>query len=275
MFFIYFPCALIVAIVVYFDSIKYKMPVWWAPLVFFAPAATPIYLIKTRRKKSVIPIAVCLLISVVVLAGEGFLFSKAKDKAELASHSPAAREIIKFTDRIKDVVNTLNYYTIKLEEVSGVGASTANINETLDFVTDMKALLREHENLINGFTMTVNDYRNLLIAEKLGWLLNIEGYYTETVVVKYLKSFDAYLESFESLLKYTGEYFDEIQMKSLKHRKNYDGYYMNYARALDRHSRIDVGRMKYQYNFLKHYPDLEPYLPKVLDSRFFKIWVKK
>lgn len=275
MFFIYFPCALIASIVVYFDSVKQQMPLWWGPLVFFAPAAIPFYLIKTRRKKSIIPITVFVVICILVGIGEALLYSGMKEKVEFARHSPAAREILKFTGNIRYIVKQLNYFTVQLEELSGVGASTENIIETLAFTGAMQSLMKEHATAVKRLTLAVDDYRNILVAEKLDWVLNIEEYYSETVVIKYIKSLDHYLETFESLLKYTAKHFEDIQMKSAKHRKNYNGYYMNYARALDRHSRIDVGRMKYQHNFLRRYPKLEPYLLKMLDSRFFKIWAKK
>ena len=275
MFFIYFPCALIASIIVYFDSVKQQMPLWWGPLVFFAPAAIPFYFIKTRRKKSILPLTIFLVICILAGTGEALLYSRMKEKVEFANRSPAAKEIIRLTHNLRYTIKQLNYFTTQLEESGGVGASTKNINKTLTFIGAMKSLMKEYTTVVKRFSLMVNDYRNLLIDEKLHWLLNVEEYYSETVITKYTTSLDHYLNTFEALLKYTGKHFEKIQMKSAKYLKNYDGYYMNYARALDRHRRMDVSRMKYQHNFLRYHPALEPYLPKMLDSRFFKIWMKK
>ncbi len=275
MFFIYFSCALIASIFVYLDSVKQQLPFWWGPLVFFAPVTTPFYIIKTIQKKSIILITIFTVVSILVGIGEFLLFSRISEKIEFESYSPASQEIIRFTDKLRYIVTKMNYYTVELENSTSVSTSVTGINEAVAFCGAMKSLMKENQRSLKRLSLMANDYRNLLIAEKLNWILDLDEFYSEKFVIKYLKSLDNYLDTFEALLKYTGKYFEEIQMKSAWHRKNYDGYYMNYARALDRHSRVNVGRMRYQHNFVVHHPELESYLPNVLDNRFFKIWSDK
>lgn len=275
MFYIYFSFAFITATVVCLDSGKQQMPKWWAAVVFFAPVTMIYYIIKTRQKSSLIPITVFLVLFILVGIGESLLYSRIKEEIIYSSYSPTAREILRFTDELKYSVSQLNTLTLQLDDMNRIDSSPAKINEVLSFMGAMQSQMEKTQKAVKRFILVVNDYRDLLIQEHFEWLLKIEGYYNEPVVVKYLQNLDSYMEAFSALLKYTGENFHEISAGNQTYLTNYDGYYMSYIRALDSHSHIDVSRMQFQHNFLMHAPELEPYLPTILQKRFVNIWNKR
>lgn len=262
------------SIAVYIDSDRQKMPKWWAPLLFFAPAATPLYLIKTRKKESLVPMLVFVLIFLLVGIGEGFLFTRFKKIVVYENYSPAVRQVVQMAYNLRDVVDQLNDKIGELDDTSGVGASPESIEETLVFIRSIQRLLDEYIKAIDLFNLSVNEYQERLISEKLGWILYLQKFYKEKIVIKYLRSLDQYLEAFASMLDYTKNHFWEIQSKQARARKNYDTYYLNYVRALERHERLDVGRMRFQHLFMKQHPQLEDYLPSMLKHRFIDIWQK-
>ena len=274
MFFIYFPCALVAAILIYVDSNRRKMPIWWGPLAFFAPMVVPLYLIKTRRKKSILPIVIFLSVFVLVGVGEGFLFSKFKEKTVYEKYSPVVQEVIRMANDIRSVVKKVNNIIGELEDKRGVSASPENIEEALVFIRSARAQMDQYTRVVANFNAASNEYHDRLRSEKLGWILYLQRYYKEKIVVKYLKSFVQYLQSFAAMLEYTKAHFYEIQGKEAKARRNYDSYYLNYVRALERHERLDVARMRFQRNFLKQHPKLKHYLPSVLNRQLIDIWQK-
>ena len=274
MFFIYFPCALVAAILIYVDSNHRKMPIWWGPLAFFAPMVVPLYLIKTRRKKSILPIVIFLSVFVLVGVGEGFLFSKFKEKTAYEKYSPVVQEVIQMANDIRSVVKKVNNIIGELEDKRGVSASPENIEEALVFIRSARAQMDQYTRVVANFNAASNEYHDRLRSEKLGWILYLQRYYKEKIVVKYLKSFVQYLQTFAAMLEYTKAHFYEIQGKEATARRNYDSYYLNYVRALERHERLDVARMRFQRNFLKQHPKLKRYLPSVLNRQLIDIWQK-
>lgn len=275
MFYIYFIFSLIAAIFVYIDSTKQQMPRWWSAVIFFAPVTMIYYIIKTRQKKSLIPITLFVLIFVLVGAGESFLYTRIKDKIIYSNYSDTAKEILEFANELEYSVKQLNDLTLELEGMNSIDSSPAKIDEVLSFVYTMRQMLKENDRSVKEFILVINDYRDILIQEHFERLLKIEEYYKQPVVIKYLNNLDLYLEAFAGILKYTGENSQEIRDRVPMYIKNYDGYYMNYVRALESHNRIDVARMQFQHNFLLHYPELKPYLPTILQTRFVNIWNKK
>lgn len=275
MFFIYFACTFITAIFVYIDSEKQQMPRWWSAVVFFAPITMVYYLVKTRGKKSMVSLTAFLLIVILVGIGESFLYSRIKDKIIYSNYSATARDILRVSDTLKYSVRQLNDLTLELEDMNRVDSSTEKINEVLTFMDIMHSQMERTQRNVKKFVLVVNDYRNLLIDENFGWLLKIEEYYNEPVVKKYLKSLASYMDAFSALLRYTSENFEGISERDPMSLKNYDEYYMNYVRALDSHTLSDISRMQYQHNFLLHTPELEPYLPTILQKKFVNIWNKR
>ncbi len=274
MFYIYFLFSFIGAVFVYIDSKKEMMPRWWAVVIFFAPITLIYYILKTRQKKSLIPISIFILAFILVSIGESFLYTRIKNKIIYSGYSSTAKEILKFTDGLKYSVKKLNTLTLQFERLNSIDSSPTRINEVKIFVETIQAAIKENDKSVKKFLLLVNDYRTILIEENFDWLLKIESYYSEPIVAKYLNNFALYLEAFHAILKYTEENFQEINARSPLYLKNYDGYYMNYVRALESHNLIDVGRMQFQHNFLLHNPELEPYLPVILNKRFVNIWKK-
>lgn len=275
MFYIYFSFAFIAAAVVYMDSEKQQMPRWWSIIVFFAPVTMVYYIIKTRQKKSLIPITAFVVVFILVGIGESFLYSRVKNEIIYASYSPKAREILEFTDNLKYSVKQLNDLILQLDDMSRVDSTPEKMNEVLDFMVTIQSQIEKTHKAVQRFVLVVNDYRDLLIEEKFDWMFKIEGYYNEPVVVKYLKNLSAYIEAFSELLRYTSENFQGVASKDPVTLSNYDQYYMNYVRALESNNTIDVSRMQFQHDFLIHAPKLEPYLPTILQKRFVDIWNKR
>jgi len=274
-FYIYFSFAFITAGLVCLDSGKQQMPRWWGAVIFFAPVTMIYYIIKTRQKNSLIPLTAFLVLFILVGIGESFLYSRIKDKIIYSNYSPRVREILRLTDELKHSVATLNDLTLQLDDMNRVDSSPAKINEVLSFMGEMQSQMEKNQKAVKRFILVVNDYRELLIAENFEWLLKVEEYYNEPVVLKYLRTLESYLNVFSALLKYTAANSQEISEGNQVYLKNYDGYYMNYVRALDSHGHIDVSRMQFQHNFLTHAPELEPYLPTILEKRFVNIWNKR
>ncbi|MBF0201850.1 MAG: hypothetical protein HQK66_11180 [Desulfamplus sp.] len=272
MFFIYFPFSIIAATLVYFDAEKRQMPQWWPAMAFMAPITIPLYLVKTRQQRSIVPIAAFLSLAVLVIVGESFFFMKMRDSVQFQNYSPTVQEIVRITHRIEYIVKKFNHFTVQLEKVKGVGASTQSIEKALVFIRAMQSLMKDYRTTINNLDAAVNDYGNNLISENALWVIKLEEFYSEPIIVRYVKSLDNHLEAFESLLVYTAANFEEIRSKNKRVRQNYDGYYLNYVRALESHSLLDTGRMRFQYLFLKDNPELKPYMPAILNDKFFKIW---
>ncbi len=250
------------------------MPIWWGPLAFFAPMVIPLYLIKTRRKKSILPIVIFLSVFILVGVGEGFLFSRFKEKKVYENHSPVVQEVIRMANDIRSVVKKVNNIVGELEDKRGVGASPENIEETQVLIRSARAQMEQYTRVVGNFNAASNEYHDRLLSENLGWILYLQHYYKEKIVVKYLKSFVQYLQAFAAMLEYTKAHFYEIQGKDAKARRNYDSYYLNYVRALERHERLNVARMRFQHNFLKQHPKLERYLPSTFNRELIDIWQK-
>ncbi|MBF0111706.1 MAG: hypothetical protein HQK74_03120 [Desulfamplus sp.] len=272
MFFVYFLFAFICAVFVYIDSAKEQMPRWWAAVIFFAPITMIYYIVITKQRKSLIPVAIFVLISVFVGIGEYFLYSRLKDKIMYASYSEDIKEILVFTDDLKYSVTQLNDLTLELEDMQGINSSPTKIGEVITLISKMQSALKKHDSSVKKFLAQMDTYQDSIIDNRFYWLFKLQEYYTEQVVVRYLSNFALYLESFSSLSKYTRDNFIEIETRVPVYIKNYDEYYMQYIRILDTQNLVDVGRMRFQHNFVLHNAQLKPYLPVILQKRFINIW---
>lgn len=208
----------------------------------------------------------------VVGAGEFYLFSQERARFKLASFSPAVRQMIQLSDTLKESNTLLDHAIKKLEEKSKAISNRESLGDILTFIGEFHVIIEKNRGDVERFIFFTRDYKTLLEKEGFNDLLSMEEFYTNPVVITYLKSLDSYLSDFEKLLAYTFDNFETIKRKKPEQVKNYDAYYMNYRRAVDSHNRLCVKRIEFQKTIIEKHPGLESYLPTMIQTDFLKLW---
>ena len=272
MFYLYFSYVLIVSCSLYSFFVRKKKPVWWAIFSFFAPVTAPYFFFKASLKKRFIFTIFFYLGLVLVCGGEFYLFSKEKVEFKLANYSPAARHMIQLSDELKNSTAEFDNAIKELESMSKVVSKPTGIAEALSFIGTVRVKMIKNRSDVKQFIAFSKDYKAVLEKEGFDDIFFMEDFFTNPVVVVYLKSLEDYLESFETLLNYTLDNFNNIEAKSPVHIQNYDAYYMKYRQAVDRHNRLCVKRIEFQKTIVEKHPGLEQYLPTMIQTDFLKLW---
>ncbi|MFO7751361.1 MAG: hypothetical protein R6V54_14840 [Desulfobacteraceae bacterium] len=272
MYYLYVPCACILALYVLMDTRRKGRSKWWALAVFFSPPVSLWYFVATRAEKAVVPVLIVVVSLAAVGAGEAIIYSVEKKKAEMAKYSPVGRQMIKLTKKLKNATVTLDNAIEELEKMSKIQSRRSGVAETIEFIGQLKVLNLRHKTAVNRLNTFIADYRKVLARENLLWLEQIKEYYNSKAVIRYEETLDHYLEAFLALLQYVFENYYEIEERSPRYIKNYDAYYMRYRRAVDRHNRVGVKRIEFQNRFLEKNPRLRPYLPSSRQTDFLILW---
>lgn len=272
MYYLYFPYAFVVSSLFLIFSIWKKTPLWWALVVLLAPVTAPYYFFKASEGyRGVFTTFFCLSFFLVG-AGEGYIYYQDKIDFKYSNYSPVGRQLVQLSKKLKKSSIVLDKAIEHLEILSKVESTRTGIGETLTYIGTVQARRIENKGDIERFLAFTRDYRRILEKEGADALLSMEAYYSDPVVVSHLESLEDYLPAFDELLRYTFDNFRDIELKSSKHRENYDAYYMKYRRKVDRHNTLCTKRIQYRNALVQKRPELEYYLPTIHQTDYLKMW---
>jgi len=252
---------------------RQKLPLWWAAVVFAAPVTTPYFIFKSRRGQGLTLFMVLLACFSLVTAGEIFIYSKMKEKYKYAHLPPVTRQLIRYSEILKQTTQRLDNDLVALEQQSKVQSKINKLKQTIVFIGEIRQGMYNNQAAIKQMVEFVEDHRDFFRTKELQWVYEIKRYYNNRIVIAHLKSLENYLENFEILLRFCYRNFDAItKVESETHLRNYDAYYLRYRRAVDSHNRFNVKRIEFQNDFIKKYPEIKAYLPAERQTDTFRFW---
>ena len=273
MYYLYLPYVLILGIVFFVYFIRNKYPVSWALVILAAPVTVPYYILKTKREKGVVYVMIFLSTFSAVAAGEVILYSMKKEEMKYVGMPPIKRQMVRLTQDLKTSTRKLDQAVLELEEMSKVESSIDKIKETIDHIGYVRLLLEKNKETISMLVEYAKNYSGYFEQKNINWVSKIDEYYKSPAVVKHHQTLETYLNEFEDLLRFAFRNFYELtELKQPKARKNYDQYYLEYRRAVDRHNKYNVRRIEFQNRFLEKNPSLKTYLPGKRQTDSFRIW---
>lgn len=269
MYMIYFPYAIAVAVWVLIDSGKRNVSRLWSLPILFSPVLTSLYLFRTRPGKSLVPIVIAVVSLVCVGIGE-YTIDRIyyRETLTFSNYSPIAKKMIELSQDLKASTTTLDDAIEKLEGMSRVESKLQNMGKTIQLIGDMRVLMIRNKQAELTLISFAKEYREILEQDGMEWLLTIETYYNNRVVLLHEKKLNEYLDAFEALLQFIFEHYYKIHAQDIRTLNNYDAYYMNYRRAVDSHNAINIKRITYQDSLLEEHPGLKPYLPSIRQIDF-------
>lgn len=241
-------------------------------MVLLAPVTAPYFFFKASQTHRGLFTTFFCLGFVLVGAGEGYLYIQDKINFKYADYSPVGRQLVQLSKELKKSTIALDEAIEKLEMMSKVESTRTGIGESITYIGTVQARRIENKGHIERFLAFTRDYRSMLEKEGADTLLMLEDYYTDPSVVTHLESLADYLPAFEELLRYTFDNFREIDLRSSKHRENYDAYYMKYRRKVDRHNTFITKRVQYRNTLVAKHPDLEYFLPTIHRADVLRMW---
>ncbi len=238
-----------------------------------APITTPYFIFKSRKTQGVVPFMIFLTTFTAVSASEIYLYSQMKEKFKYAHLPPITRQVVRFSETLKNTTRRLDDALVNLENMSKVESRKSELKSTIDFIGEVRIIMAQNQAAIKRMVKFTSDYKSYFVKKDLNWVYHIQLFYTNRNVVQHYKSLQLYLDDFEALLKYTYENFEAInKIKTAGQLRNYDEYYLRYRRAVDSHNRFNVKRIEFQNGFLEKYPNIKPYLPGARQTETFKLW---
>lgn len=248
-------------------------PVWWAAVVFAAPVTTPYFISKLRKNKSLVLILMFLACFCLVAVSEIFLYSHMKERYKYANLPPVTRQLIRYSEILKQTTQTLDDDLVKLEQQSKVQSKLDKVGQTIELIGHLRIAMDNNKAAIRQMVDFVDRHTDFFIKQDLQWVYEIQRFYNNRIVITHFKSLENYLDNFEALLTFCYKNFDAItKAQSSAHMKNYDQYYLRYRRAVDSHNRLNVKRIEFQNSFLKKYPEIKAYLPAKRQTEAFRLW---
>ena len=273
LYYFYFPYALILSCCMLYECYKRKKPFWWAAVVLAAPVTTPYFIFKSRRSAGVILFMIFMTTFTAVTATEAYLYFQMKEKNKYAHLPPITRQVVRFSETLKNTTQRLDKALVTLEMMSKVESRVKELERTIDFIGELRIIMSQNQAAIRRMVKFTEDYETYFVKKDLNWVYHIRLFYTNRNVTMHYKSLIVYLDNFEALLKYTFDNFDNItKVKDEEALNNYDEYYLRYRRAVDSHNRLNVQRIEFQNEFLLQYPEIKPYLPAERQTDTFLLW---
>ena len=208
-----------------------------------------------------------------VSASEIYLYSQMKEKFKYAHLPPITRQVVRFSETLKNTTHRLDQALVTLENMSKVESRKSELKSTIEFIGKLRIIMSQNQAAIKRMMKFTSDYKSYFVKKDLNWVYHIQLFYTNRNVVQHYKSLRIYLDDFEALLKYTYKNFEAInKIKTPAQLRNYDEYYLRYRRAVDAHNRFNVKRIEFQNSFLRKYPNIKAYLPGARQTETFKLW---
>lgn len=246
-----------------FLECKYRsLPKWWVAIVFAAPVTTPYFIVKSRKNKKLLFLLIFGVSFSLVIAGEIFIYSKMNAKDNYAHLPPVTRQLIRYSEILKQTTHNLDNDLIELEQQSKVQSKIDKLGQIIVFIGELRRAIYDNQAAIKQMVEFVDNHSDSFLKKDLKWVYEIKRYYNNRIMIQYFKSLENYLDNFEILLRFCYQNFDAItKVESATHLKNYDEYYLRYRRAVDSHSRLNAKRIEFQDDFIKRYPEIKACLP--------------
>ncbi|MDY0219698.1 MAG: hypothetical protein RBR67_00970 [Desulfobacterium sp.] len=274
MFAFYTLFSLVTSFAAFLLFLKQKFPSQSVLFVLLAPVTAPYFFLRAnpgsspwKKTMGVILFYLCFMF---VCGVEIHSFSQETGRLTMGGHSPLQKRMLQLSDKLKSSTRAFYLAIRDLESAGTTVSSRSNIDKTTSSIETLRVRMVENKNDVDQFLSFVRHYKASLQNNGFSDSLLIEEFFTDPVVTLHLKSLEAYLAAFESLLNYTFDNFETINSKSNRHLKNYDAYYINYRRAVDRHNLLCLRRIKYQNALLVKHPELKLYLPSMIHTDFLK-----
>ena len=229
---------------------------------------------KTRKGKTRILIVILPVIFLMVL-GAGIFFYISNKKNALDNVPPIIRQVIRLNEDIKNTTVDLYNASEKLDSISMVQSRITDIKSAIELIANLRHLADDNQKAVDRLVRFIEDHEDYFYRKNLSWIFSIKEFYTDYHVVQYHKSRANFLATFEALLKYTYKNFQNImELKSQRHMRGYDVYYLRYRRAADSHNRFNKKRIAFQRAFVEDHPEVKPLLPGAHHIGPFKFWDK-
>lgn len=262
MYYIYVPFIFILSGLMFLECKRLSLPAWWAAIVFAAPVTTPYFIFKSRKNNKWIFLLIFLACFSLVTAGEMFMYSKMKEKYRYANLSPVTRQLIRYSEILKQTTHKLDNDLVQFEQQAKVQSKIQNIDQTIVFIGELRQTIYANQAAIKQMVEFVQTHRDFFFRKDMQWVYEIKRYYNNRIVTQYFERLENYLDHFETLLRFCYRNFDAItNVESAAHLKNYDEYYLRYRRAVDSYNRFNVKRIEFQNDFIKRYPEIKAYMP--------------
>ncbi len=273
--FIYLSYICVLAVLIFLECKKHDQKKWWAGVVLLMPLAAPVLLLKTREKKGMVLVALPVLLFVLVIGGEWFLYSYQQKKAAEDNVPPVIKNIIKLNEDVKKTTIDIYNASAKLESLSLAQSRVGDMEKTVENIQKMREFINENQKAIDRLIQFAEEHETYFYRKNLDWIFAIRDFYTDYNVLQHHKSRAKYLNAFENMVQYTYDNFANImELLSSKHMKTYDVYYMRYRQAADSHNRFNRKRIAFQKEFIEKYPEVKPFLPGSHQLEPFKFWDK-
>lgn len=273
--YIYLSYIVLLAALIFIECLKKGQKKWWAVLVLLFPPIAPVVLFKTREKSGIALIALSVISLILVLGTEWFMYDRNQKKKAEDSIPPILKEILALNEDVKKTTIDIYNASGKLVGLSMVQSRVTDLKTTIGHIQEMRRLIDENVESIQRLIAFSEEHQTYFYRKNLDWIFAIRDFYTDPNVVNHHKSRDNYFAAFENMVAYTYDNFDNImELKSTKHMKTYDIYYMRYRRAADSHNRFNRKRIAFQKQFMEDYPEVKPFLPGSHHLEPFKFWDK-
>ncbi len=239
-----------------------SLPKWWVAIIFAAPVTTPYFIVKSRKNKKLVFLLIFLLSFSFVAAAEIFIYSKMNAKYNYVHLSPVTRQLMRYSEILKQTTHNLDNDLVEFEQQSKVQSKIDKLGQIIVFIGELRRAIYDNQAAIKQMVEFVDNHSDSFLKKDVKWVYEIKRYYNNRIVIQYFKSLENYLDNFEILLRFCYQNFDAItKVESAAHIKNYDEYYLRYRRAVDSHIRFNVKRIEFQNDFIKRYPEIKAYLP--------------
>lgn len=210
-----------------------------------------------------------------VLGAVIFLYVSKTRKPPEDNLPPIIKQVIKLNDNIKKTTIDLYNASGRLDSISMVQSRITDIKSAIDLIGQLREMVKKNQQEIDDLVGFIQDHEPFFNRKNLAWMFAVKDFYSSENVISHQKSQTGYLASFETLLQYTHDNFENImEHKSQQHMKNYDVYYLRYRRAADLHNRSNRKRIAFQKQFIEEYPEVSPFIPGSHHFEPFKFWDK-
>lgn len=272
---IYLPFIIILTALIFMECRKKGQKKWWAAIVFLCPPVSGFVLSKTRTQNKIIFIVLPLILLSMVLGAEWMLYSHRQSLNAEDNTPPILKKMLELNEDVKQTTIEIYNASGKLDSISMVQSRITDIKSSIETIAKMRDLVDQNQQAIDRLVEFTQEHEIYFYRKNLDWIFSIRNFYNDPNVINHHQSRSNYLAAYETLMTYTYENFNNImELKSQRHMKSYDAYYMRYRRAADSHNRFNRKRIAFQNEFIEKFPEVKPFLPGSHHLEPFKFWDK-
>ncbi len=272
MYYIYFPYAFLLSVILLVEFIEKEKPKLWALVIFFAPITAPYYIFQTKKEEGITWIMIFLASFSAVVAGEAFLYNFEKERLKYNDQPPIVRQALVFADELKKTTKDFDLKILELEQMSRIVSGLDKIKETIEYISIVRSTGEKNEAMLSKLMNYIDNYQSYFAKKNIQWVFQIKKYYQNEEVLLHLASLNEYLDSFEDVLMFSYKNFYKIvELEDSKTLRNYDAYYLKYRRATEKFSKYNLRRTEYQNEFVMANPKVSAYLPGIRQTDIFDI----